>query len=87
MRIEAVFAAAFGLSLIAGGQAFADSGGNSDKVPSCAAGEVYNSSTKKCEKQRAGLMPDEGYTNYAYALLKAGRYGEVIGVLDLLKNP
>jgi tetratricopeptide (TPR) repeat protein len=87
MRIEAVFAAAFGLSLIAGGQSFADSGGSSDRTPSCAAGEVYNSSTKKCEKHRAGLMPDEGYTNYAYSLLKSGRYAEVIGVLDLLQHP
>jgi tetratricopeptide (TPR) repeat protein len=89
MRIQAVFAATFGLSLIAGGQGFADSGGASstDRMPSCAAGEVYNSSTKKCEKQRAGLMPDEGYTNYAYSLLKSGRYTEVIGVLDLLQHP
>ncbi len=41
----------------------------------------------QCVKKQAGVLPDEALTDYAYALAKAGRYGEALGVLDLLKDP
>ena len=48
MKIEAILAAAFGLSLIAAGPALAD-GGGSDKSDSttCGKGEVWDSSNQK----------------------------------------
>jgi Flp pilus assembly protein TadD len=41
----------------------------------------------QCVKKQAGVLPDGALTDYAYALAKAGRYGEALGVLDLLKDP
>ena len=88
MKIEAILAAAFGLSLIAAGPAFAD-GGGSDKSDSttCGKGEVWDSSNKRCVKAENGVLPDKALTDYAYALVRAGRYREALDVLNLLKNP
>ena len=33
------------------------------------------------------MLPDQELTNYAFALIKTGRYGDAIGVLDILENP
>jgi tetratricopeptide (TPR) repeat protein len=33
------------------------------------------------------VLPDPELTEYAYALVKADRFAEAIGVLDLLSNP
>jgi len=68
------------------GSVFAMGNSPSD-TPTCQRGEVYNSSTKKCEKRQAGALPDQDLANYAYALAKAKRYDEAIEVLDLMKNP
>jgi tetratricopeptide (TPR) repeat protein len=84
MRIEVILAA-FGLCLIASGPALADGGGGSNTT--CPPGEVYDARSMKCVKQHAGVLPDGALTDYAYALAKAGRYGEALGVLDLLKDP
>jgi tetratricopeptide (TPR) repeat protein len=85
-----MLAAAIGLigpCLFAPGAARADSGGGSDRVPTCPPGTVYDARTGNCVKVQAGTLPDKALTDYAYALLRAGRPGEVIGVLDLLKDP
>jgi tetratricopeptide (TPR) repeat protein len=76
---------AFGFSLAAGAALAA--GDNSSGTPTCSRGEVYNSSTKKCESRQAGALPDQDLANYAYALAKAKRYDEALEVLDLMKNP
>jgi tetratricopeptide (TPR) repeat protein len=76
---------AFGFSLTAGAALAA--GDSPSDTPTCSRGEVYNSSTKKCEKRQAGTLPDQDLANYAYALAKAKRYDEALEVLDLMKNP
>ena len=88
MKIEAILAAAFGLCLIAAGPAIAD-GGGSDRSDSttCGKGEVWDSSNKRCVKAENGVLPDKALTDYAYALVRAGRYREAIDVLNLLKDP
>jgi len=76
---------AFGFSLAAGAALAA--GSSPSDTPTCSRGEVYNSSTKKCERRQAGALPDQDLVNYAYALAKAKRYDEAVEVLDLMKNP
>ena len=77
---------ASGVCLAASGMALAAGSSPSD-TPTCQKGEVYNSSTKKCEQQRSGALPDRDLANYAYALAKAKRYDEALEVLNLMKNP
>jgi tetratricopeptide (TPR) repeat protein len=88
MRSAVILAAAFGFCVIAAGPAFADSGG-SDKsdTTTCSKGEVWDSNSKKCVKAENGVLPDKALTEYAYALIKAGRYDEALATLDLLKHP
>jgi hypothetical protein len=75
MRIEAILAAAFGLCLIAAGPARADGGGNDNSdTTTCGKGQVWDSNSKKCVKAENGVLPDKALTDYAYALVKAGRY-------------
>ena len=90
MRIGLMLAAATGLigaCLLVPGAARADSGGGNDRTPTCPPGTVYDARTGSCVKVQAGTLPDNALTDYAYALIKAGRHQEVIGVLDLLQNP
>src|SRR6202045_2803727 len=90
MRIEVILAVGFALSLTAGGPAVADGGGGgSDRsnTTTCRKGEVWDSRSQKCVKAENGVLPDEALTDYAFALVKAGRYGEALAVLDLLGNP
>jgi len=86
LRAAAVAAAAFALGLTAAGIAQA-AGDNDSNTKTCAQGEVYDSRSGKCVARQAGALPDKDLAQYAYALAKAGRYGEAIEVLDLLKNP
>jgi len=74
-----------GLCVAAGGMALAD--GSPSNTPTCQKGQFYNSSTKKCEQQHAGALPDKDLADYAYALAKAKRYDEALEVLNLMKNP
>ena len=90
MRVEVILAAAFGLCLMTAGPALADGGGGgSDRssTPSCGRGEVWDTRSQKCVKAENGVLPDQELTDYAFALVKTGRYGEALGVLDLLSNP
>ena len=92
MRIEVTFAAAFGLCLIVAGPVLADGGGGGgvnerSNATTCGKGEVWDSRNQKCVKAENGVLPDEGLTDYAFALVKAGRYGEALTVLNLLKDP
>jgi len=88
MRIEAIFAVAFGLCLTAAGPVLADGGGSDrSNPPTCQRGETWDSRSQKCVKAENGVLPDTALTDYAFALVKAGRYGEALAVLDLLKNP
>ncbi len=88
MRIEAILAATIGLCAIAAGPALADSGGSDNSnTTTCAPGEVYDSGSKSCVKQHSGVLPDKALSDYAYALIKAHRYAEALGVLNLMKNP
>ncbi len=82
----AALAATFGFCLLAALPALADGGSKSDST-TCQAGEVYDARQMRCVKQQAGILPDAAFTDYAYALIKAGRFGEALKVLDLLKNP
>ena len=80
--------AGFALCLIVVGPALADSGGNDkSNTTTCSKGEVWDSKSQKCVKAENGVLPDQELTDYALALVKAGRYGEALAVLDLLKNP
>jgi pentatricopeptide repeat protein len=74
-----------GIYLVASGMALA-AGSSPASTPTCQRGEVYNSSTKKCEQQHSGALPDKDLADYAYALAKAKRYDEALEVLDLMKN-
>jgi hypothetical protein len=90
MRIEVILAAGFGLCLTAVGPAVADGGGGGNErsnTTTCDKGQVWDSKSQKCVKAENGVLPDEALTDYAFALVKAGRYGEALAVLDLLKNP
>jgi tetratricopeptide (TPR) repeat protein len=94
MRIPAILAAAFGLCLTLAGPALADGGGggggggNDRSDPAtCDRGQVWDSRSQRCVKAENGILPDKALTDYAYALIKAGRYREALDVLDLLKNP
>ena len=64
-------------------------GGGSDNADTttCGKGQVWDSSSKKCVKAENGVLPDKALTDYAYALVRAGRYQEALHILDLLKNP
>src|SRR5215831_20483083 len=88
MKIEAILAAAFGLCLTVAGPALAD-GGGSDRSdpPTCQRGEAWDSRSQKCVKAERDVLPDEALTDYAFALIKAGRYDEALTMLDLLTNP
>ena len=85
-RLLSSAALASGLYLGASSMALAAGSSPSD-TPTCQKGEVYNSSTKKCEQQHSGALPDKDLTDYAYALAKAKRYDEALEVLNLMKNP
>jgi len=89
MRTAVIIAATFGVGSIAAGPALADGGGGSDRsnTTTCSKGEVWDSRSQKCVKAENGVLPDKTLTDYAFALVKAGRYGEALDVLDLLKNP
>jgi len=85
----AALVAALGYCLLATLPALADGGGagGSNSSTTCQPGEVYDARQNRCVKRQAGILPDEAFTDYAYALVKAGRYGEALDVLNLLKNP
>jgi tetratricopeptide (TPR) repeat protein len=82
-------AAALGLAFMAAGPTFGDGGGSDDNssTPTCGKGEVWDSRSQKCVKAENGVVPDKALADYAYALIKAGRYDEALSSLDLLKNP
>lgn len=90
MRTAIILAAAFGLCRIAAGPALADGGGgasDSADPTTCSKGEVWDSRNQRCVKAENGVLPDKALTDYAYALVRAGRYGEALAVLDLLHDP
>src|SRR4029077_8084931 len=91
MKIDAIFAVAFGLCLLAPGPLLADGGGSggSDRSnpATCQKGEAWDSRSQRCVKAEKGVLPDEALTDYAFALIKAARYGEALAMLDLLTNP
>ena len=79
-----------GLCLTAGflsGPAFAIGGGDSDNMPTCKKGQVYDKKTKKCVNQHSADISEDNRTDYAYALAKAHRYQEALDMLDTLKDP
>lgn len=84
----ALLAGALGLCLIAAGPVRADSDSKGDAdPPTCGKGQVWDSSKQQCVKAENRVLPDKALTDYADALLKAHRYREALGVLDLLGNP
>jgi tetratricopeptide (TPR) repeat protein len=92
MKIEAILAATFGVLLATACPALADGGGGgggggSSAPPTCGNGEVWDSRSQKCVKAENGVLPDQELTNYAFALVKSGRYTEALSVLDLLESP
>ena len=93
MKIEAILGATFGVFLAVAGPAVADGGGGggggggSSAPPTCGKGEVWDSRSQRCVKAENGVLPDQELTDYAFALVKSGRYAEALSVLDLLKNP
>jgi tetratricopeptide (TPR) repeat protein len=91
MKIRSIVAVAFGLWLIARGPVLADGGGGDGSGRSdpttCQRGEAWDSRSGKCVKAERGVLPDEALTDYAFSLIKAGRYDEALAMLDLLSNP
>jgi tetratricopeptide (TPR) repeat protein len=85
-RLLSIVALAAGLCLAAADMALADASIPQD-TPTCARGQVYNSSTKKCQAQQAEALPDADLSEYAIVLAKAKRYDEALEVLNLMKNP
>jgi tetratricopeptide (TPR) repeat protein len=85
-RLLSTTTLATGIYLAAAGMALAE-GSSPSNTPTCQNGEVYNSSTKKCEQRHSGALPDKDLADYAYALAKAKRYDEALEVLNLMKNP
>jgi Flp pilus assembly protein TadD len=61
-------------------------GDDSDTMPVCKKGEVYDKKAKKCVKQQSANITDENRTDYAYSLAKAGRYEEALAMLDTVKD-
>jgi len=77
-----------GVAFAAGGGGGGGGGnGASSDMTTCPKGEVWSHRKHKCLKEQSGVLPDDELTDYAYALAKADRYAEAIGVLDLLKDP
>ena len=60
--------------------------GQNDAATTCPKGQVYDVKTKKCVQQKSGILPDSQLVEYAFALDKAQRYDEALGVLDLLQD-
>ena len=92
MQIGAILAAGFALCLAAVGPATADGGGGGggnerSNTKACDKGEVWDSRSQRCVKAENGVLPDEALTDYAFVLIKAGRYSEALAILDLLKSP
>ena len=85
-RLLSTTTLATGIYLAAAGMALSE-GSSPSNTPTCQNGEVYNSSTKKCEQRHSGALPDKDLADYAYALAKAKRYDEALEVLNLMKNP
>ncbi len=65
---------------------YAAGSSDSETMPVCKKGEVYDKKTQKCVKQHSANVTDENRTDYAYALAKAGRYDEALAMLDTLKD-
>jgi tetratricopeptide (TPR) repeat protein len=89
MRVKVILAATFGLCLMKAGPVLADGGGSdrSSNTPTCGNGEVWDTRSQKCVKAENGVLPDQELTDYAFALVKTGRYSEALAVLDLLSDP
>jgi hypothetical protein len=64
-RLVSTATLASGVYLAASAMAVAAGSSPSD-TPTCQKGEVYNSSTKKCEQQHSGALPDKDLADYAY---------------------
>ena len=61
-----------------------DGGGmDSDPVPTCKKGKVWNKKQKKCVAQRTGMLDDDSIYETGRALAMQGRYGEAITILTL----
>lgn len=80
-----------GLSLPLAGAAFAASGGGSSEsgasTPSCDAGQVWNSKTKKCEAKSSSLMDDKSLYTEGRDLALAGRYQQALTTLTAVQHP
>ena len=90
MSIQVTLAAVLSLGLAAAGPALADGGGGGNDRPAattCSKGQVWDSRNQKCVKAENGVLPDKELTDYAFALVRAGRYDEALAVLNLLNNP
>ena len=86
-RSPMTVAAVFALSLAAAGAARADGGGGSDdSARTCPRGQVWDSRTQRCVQAQSGVLPDKALAGYAYALARAERYDEALGVLDLMQD-
>ena len=71
---------------LGGSQAFAVTGtsGSGSNPPSCPKGEVWNSSTEKCEKSTS--LDDKALYDQGRDLALAGRYAEALTALEAIKN-
>ena len=62
-------------------------GEDSNPVPTCKRGEVYDQKAKKCVRKTSEALTDGDRTATAYALAKAERYTEALAILDTPKEP
>src|SRR5262245_43148790 len=56
---------------------------DSDTIPACKKGQVWNKKKHKCVDQRQGMIDDESIYETGRALAKQGRYAEAIEILTL----
>lgn len=89
--LSGVLASAVVLGSVCAPVARADGGGggnsNAPDPNRCGKGDYFSDRTGKCEKLRAGALPDKDLADYAHKLAKAKRYDEAIEALDLMNNP
>jgi len=91
-RMSIILSLTFVLVLTISGLARADGGGgggggsSSSNADRCGKGEYLSDRTGRCEKLRAGVLPDEDLAHYAVLLAKAKRYDEALDTFYMMQN-